>query len=156
MFNLHKMLWHTIRVQMDYQWNLSVKVLMKVRVRTVSLTFHFWTDTHFVPCVWHPFIFNATFWVFSGCLLSKTGRERDQPWKFSVCTVLMYELRMCPRSFFGTILFVAWEKIFHLDYQQRYFVWSPATFYIMTIIKLLNTIRALAVFLQVSKSDLYK
>ncbi|CAM6056285.1 unnamed protein product [Sphagnum tenellum] len=32
----------------------------------------------------------------------------------------MYELRMCPRSFFGTIVFAAWEKIFHLDYQQRF------------------------------------
>ncbi len=65
----------------------------------------------------------------------------------------MYELRMCSRSFFGTIFFAAWEKIFHLDYQQRYFVSSAATFYVMTIIKLLNTIHVLAVFLQVSKSD---
>jgi hypothetical protein len=54
------------------------------------------------------------------------------------------------------MVFAAWEKIFHLDYQQRYFVSSPATFYIMTIIKLLNTIPVLAVFLQVRKSDLYK
>jgi hypothetical protein len=60
------------------------------------------------------------------------------------------------KEFFGTIVFAAWEKIFHLDYQQRYFVWSPATFYIMTIIKLLNTIHVLTVFLQVSKSDPYK
>jgi len=68
------------------------------------------------------------FWVFFGCLLSKIGRETDQPWKFSVCMVLMDELRMCSRSFFGTIIFATWEKIFHLDYQQRYFVWFPATF----------------------------
>ncbi|KAH8953721.1 hypothetical protein BDL97_08G042100 [Sphagnum fallax] len=33
--------------------------------------------------------------------------------------ILIYELRMCSRSFFGTIVFAAWEKIFHLDYQQR-------------------------------------
>jgi hypothetical protein len=57
-----------------------------------------------------------------GCILSKSGRETDQPWKFSLCTVLMYELRMCSRSFLGTTIFAAWEKIFHLDYQQRYFV----------------------------------
>jgi hypothetical protein len=63
---------------------------------------------------------------------------------------------MCSRSFFGTIVFAAWEKIFLRDYQQRYFVSSPATFNVMTIIKLLNTIHVLAVFLQVSKSDLYK
>jgi hypothetical protein len=37
-----------------------------------------------------------------------------------MCTVLMYELRTCSRSFLGTIVFAAWEKIFHPDYQQRF------------------------------------
>jgi hypothetical protein len=63
MFNLHLMQWHTIRMQMDYHWNRLVNVLVKVRVKGISLTLHFWVHTHFVPCVWHPWIFPCFIFV---------------------------------------------------------------------------------------------
>jgi hypothetical protein len=53
--------YNIIRVQMDYHWNLLMRVLMKVKVRAISLTFHFWTYTHFVPCDGIHEFSNATF-----------------------------------------------------------------------------------------------
>jgi hypothetical protein len=55
MFSLHGMQWHTIGIQMDYHSYLLVKILIgilvKMKVRAVSLTFQIWNNTHFVPCV---------------------------------------------------------------------------------------------------------
>ncbi len=61
MSNLQKLQRHIIIVQMDYHWNLLVRVLLRVGVRATSLTFHFWTNTHFVSCISQWWIFHATF-----------------------------------------------------------------------------------------------
>jgi len=49
------------QIPMDSHWNLLMRVLLKMRVKTISLTFHFWINTHFVLCVWHPSILHTTF-----------------------------------------------------------------------------------------------
>jgi hypothetical protein len=37
MFNLHKMQCHTIEMQMDYQQDILMKVLMKMKVRVIKV-----------------------------------------------------------------------------------------------------------------------